>query len=94
MRSPCLKFVTLAFLETRTMPAAIGDEAMAKKKPKSEVRRHTAMMRVDAETLEQTRLAASLMKMSLADYASVVLKKAAARDISREARKLTGETKE
>jgi predicted HicB family RNase H-like nuclease len=76
------------------MMTTTGDEAMAKKRKKSEVRKHTAMMRVDADTLEQARLAASLMKMSLADYASVVLRKAAAKDISREARKLTGENRE
>ena len=59
---------------------------MAKKK--SEKRRHTAMMRVDEETLDRTKLAASLMRMSLADYASDVLQKAAERDIAREAKKL------
>ena len=61
---------------------------MARKK--SEARKHTAMMRVDAGTLERAKLAASLMRMSLADYASDVLAKAAERDIAREARKLAG----
>jgi predicted HicB family RNase H-like nuclease len=62
---------------------------MAKKK--SETRRHTAMLRVDDYAHERAALAASLMKMSLADYASMVLLKAADRDIPREAKKLTGE---
>jgi predicted HicB family RNase H-like nuclease len=66
----------------------VGDEIMAKKK--SEERRHTAMMRIDSETLDKAKLAASLMKMSLADYSSDVLRKAAERDISREAKKLVG----
>lgn len=73
------------------MQVTLECEEMAKKKAeKSEVRRHTAMMRVDAETLERAKKAASLMGMSLADYASDVLKKASDRDIVREARKLTG----
>lgn len=70
------------------MTAATGHETMGRKR--SEERRHTAMMRVDAEALEQAKLAASLMRMSLADYASAVIKKAAGRDIAREARKLAG----
>lgn len=61
---------------------------MAKKK--SEKRRHTAMMRIDSETLERVKIAASLMRTTLADYASDVLRKAADRDIAREAKKLTG----
>lgn len=56
--------------------------------------RHTAMMRVDAETLEKVKLAASLMRMSVADYSSEVLRKVAERDIQREAKKLTGGTGE
>lgn len=55
---------------------------------KSETRRHTAMMRIDSETLERAKLAASLMRKSLADYATDVLAKAAERDIQREAGKL------
>lgn len=74
------------------MLTATEDPGMAKKK--SETRRHTAMMRVDAETLERARLAASMMKMSLADYASDVLKKASDKDIEREAKKLTKGGKE
>lgn len=70
------------------MLATADTPAMTKKK--SEARKHTAMMRVDAHTLEQARLAASLMKMSLADYTSEVLLKAAERDIQREAKKLAG----
>jgi predicted HicB family RNase H-like nuclease len=58
---------------------------------KSEARKHTAMLRVDAEVHARAMLAASLMKMSLADYASDVLGKAAARDVLREAKKITGE---
>jgi predicted HicB family RNase H-like nuclease len=65
-----------------------GQPAMAKKK--SEKRRHTAMMRVDAETLDKAKVAASMMRMSLADYASEALRKAAERDIAREAKKWTG----
>lgn len=72
------------------MQVVLEEPPMAKKKAKSETRKHTAMMRVDAETLAQARLAASMMRMSLADYASDVLAKAAERDITREARKLTG----
>jgi hypothetical protein len=63
---------------------------MAKKKA-SERRKHTAMMRVEADVMERAKLAASLMRMSLADYASDVLRKAAERDISREAKKLAGD---
>lgn len=70
------------------MSVAMEGPGVAKKK--SEARKHTAMMRVDAQTLERARLAASLMRMSLADYASEVLGKAAERDIAREARKLAG----
>lgn len=68
------------------MSVGTGRDTMSRKK--SETRKHTAMMRVDPETLDRARLAASLMKMSLADYASEVLAKASDRDISREARKL------
>lgn len=70
------------------MTAPVGQIEMGKKK--SETRKHTAMMRIDADTLEQVKLAASLMRMTLADYASDVLKKAAAKDIQREAKKLAG----
>lgn len=65
-----------------------GCASMAKKK--SETRRHQAMMRIDSETLDRVKLAASLMRMSLADYASDTLRKAAEKDISREAKKLAG----
>lgn len=40
-------------------------------------------------TLERARKAASLVGLSLADYATSVLRKASDRDIIREARKLT-----
>lgn len=64
---------------------------MAKAKPKkSETRRHTAMMRVDAETLARARTAASMMRVTLADYVSDVLRKAADRDIAAGAKKLVG----
>lgn len=84
--------VILLTPETEVMLApTVGRDEMAKKKPKrSEARRHAAMMRVDAAVLEQAKLAASLMRMSLADYASDVLGKAAERDITREAKKLAG----
>lgn len=69
------------------MATATGG-VMAKKK--SEVRKHTAMMRVDSATLDRAKLAAALVGVSLADYASDVLGKAAERDIAREAKKLAG----
>ena len=65
------------------------EELVAKKK--SETRKHTAMLRVDVAAHERATMAASLMRMSLADYASDVLRKAADRDLLREARKITGE---
>lgn len=68
------------------MMTTTGTAVMARKK--SEERKHTAMMRVDAETLDRAKLAASLMRKSLADYASEVLGKAAEKDIAREAKKL------
>jgi predicted HicB family RNase H-like nuclease len=71
------------------MVATAETDAMGRKK--SEARRHTAMLRVDPAVHERATLAASMMKMSLADYASEVLRKAADRDILREAKKLTGE---
>jgi predicted HicB family RNase H-like nuclease len=72
------------------MVATAEHDPMAKKK-KSEVRKHTAMLRVDEEARELATKAASLMGMSLADYASAVLKKTADRDLFREAKKITGE---
>lgn len=80
--------VTLSAVEDIRVTVASEVETMARKK--SEVRRHTAMMRVDAVALERAKLAASLMKMSLADYASDILKKQADKDIGREAKKLAG----
>ena len=74
------------------MLATVEIRQVAKKR--SEARRHSAMMRIDAETIERARLAASLMKMSLADYASQVLRKASDKDIAREAKKLAGESEE
>ena len=59
---------------------------MAKKK--SEVRRHSAVARITPETLEQAKLAASLMKLPLAEYVDDVVKKAADRDVDREVSKL------
>jgi predicted HicB family RNase H-like nuclease len=61
---------------------------MAKKK--SETRKHTAMIRIDERTRERAALAAKMTGVSLADYASEVLAKAADRDILREAKKLAG----
>lgn len=46
---------------------------------------------IDPEVHERATKAASLMGMSLADYASAVLRKAADRDLLREAKKITGE---
>ena len=66
---------------------AVLEREMGKKKSE---RRHTAMLRVDEATYEQVSLAASLMRMSIADYASQVLAKAAEVDIKREAGKLAG----
>jgi predicted HicB family RNase H-like nuclease len=71
------------------MAIMAGHDPMAKKK--SEARKHTAMIRVDEEARERATKAASLMGMSLADYASAVLKKTADRDLLREAKKITGE---
>jgi hypothetical protein len=48
-------------------------------------------IRMDSAVHERAALAASMMKMSLADYVTEVLRKAADRDIVREAKKLTGE---
>ncbi|WP_422923125.1 hypothetical protein [Singulisphaera sp. PoT] len=69
----------------------LGRERTKMAKKKSETRKHTAMMRIDSETLDRAKIAASMMRMSLADYASDVLRKAADKDIAREAKKLTGE---
>lgn len=55
---------------------------------KSESRRHAAAIRVDASILDRVKLAASLMRVSLADYASGVLAREAEHDIAREAGKL------
>jgi hypothetical protein len=68
------------------MGAVVERIAMAKKK--SEVRRHTAMVRIDAATLERAKLAASLTRQTLSDYVSAVVKAASDRDITREAKKL------
>lgn len=63
---------------------------MAKKKPvKSETRKHTGMIRVGSAQLEKARLAASMMRMSLADYMTNMIDKYAQQDIEREAKKLT-----
>lgn len=76
------------------MTVATGDELMAKKKSKSETRKHTALARMDADALEQAKLAASLMRMSVADYLSDLVRRYAGKDITREAKKLTGEKDE
>jgi hypothetical protein len=70
----------------------VAERAMGRKK--SEERRHTGMLRVDAATLDRAKLASSLMRMSLADWATEVLAKAAERDITREARKLASQPDE
>jgi hypothetical protein len=74
------------------MQVTVGADPMAKKK--SEARKHTAMMRVSDHALDKAKLAASLMRMSLADYASEIILKAAERDIAREAKKLAGGNQE
>ena len=76
------------------MVATAEQEQTTMARKKSEERRHTAMMRVDADTLERAKKAAALMGMSLADYASDVLRKASDRDIAREARKLAKGSKD
>lgn len=66
---------------------------MAKKKTaakSSESRKHTGVARMDRATLERAMLAASLMRMSLADYLTQLVAKHVETDISREAKKLTG----
>jgi hypothetical protein len=55
---------------------------------KKSERRHMGMIRLDADALGRAKLAAGLMRMSLADYASDVIRKAAEQDIRREAKKL------
>lgn len=72
------------------MLATAGRGTMAKAKKKSEVRRHTAMVRIESDTLERAKLASSLMRMTLADYITDLVRKAAEKDISREAKKLAG----
>lgn len=42
------------------------------------------------EALDQARLAASLMRISLADYLSDLIRKHAGKDIDREIRKIKG----
>lgn len=69
-----------------------GCETMAKKK--SEARKHTAMARLEADALEQARLAANLMRMSLADYLTDLVRKHSPEDIEREAKKLTKGSRE
>jgi hypothetical protein len=68
-------------------------EPMAKKK-KSDVRRHSAVARIDPEVLERAKIAASLMRTTLADYITDIVRKAADRDIEREAKKLTKGSKD
>jgi hypothetical protein len=70
------------------MQATAELDDMAKKPKKSESRKHEGVLRVDRHALERAKLAASMMKKSLADYASDVLLKAADKDIEREAKKL------
>ena len=70
------------------MQATAEPVVMGRKK--SEVRKHTAMVRIDAPTLERAKKAASLMSVSVSDYVSAMVAKNAERDILREARKLAG----
>jgi uncharacterized protein (DUF1778 family) len=70
------------------MQALVGRNVMARKK--SETRRHTAMVRIEADALERAKLAASLMKTTVSDYVTDLVTKAAEKDISREAKKLAG----
>jgi hypothetical protein len=72
------------------MPTVMDRTMPTPKKSKSEVRRHTAMVRIEGATLERAKLAASLMKMTVSDYVSDLVKAASDRDISREAKKLAG----
>lgn len=73
------------------MLATAERTTMAKKKAAaaSESRKHSAMIRVEPEAHERAAIAASLMRVSLGDYASRILTEAADRDIAREAAKLT-----
>jgi hypothetical protein len=83
--------VKLSSLEIADMTVVTGSAPMAKaKKEKSETRRHTAMMRVDAEALRIARKAASLLEMSVADYVSDMIKKYGTKDLAREAKKVSG----
>lgn len=61
---------------------------MAKKR--SESRKHTAIVRMDAKTHGRADIAAKLMGLSLADYVSNVVGTQAEKDIAREAKKLVG----
>jgi hypothetical protein len=70
------------------MQATAEHDAMPKKKQKSESRKHTGMLRIDAHALEQAKVAAGMMKLTLAEWASDVILKAAERDMNREARKI------
>lgn len=55
---------------------------------KAESRKHAAAVRIEGEALEQARLAAGLLKISLAQYVTQVVAKAASEDVEREVRKL------
>ena len=70
------------------MQTTAEPEDMAKKPKKSESRKHTGMLRIDALALEQAKVAAGMMKKTLAEWASDVILKAAERDMNREARKI------
>src|SRR4051812_30833805 len=84
---PTSSLVTMSSRETLTMSTLVVG-SMAKKK--SEARKHTAMIRVDSDALDRAKLASSLMRMSLADWVSDLIRKAAEKDIAREAKKLAG----
>jgi uncharacterized protein (DUF1778 family) len=72
------------------MQATREPPTMAKKK--SESRKHTAMIRVDEEARRQAMLAAAMAEMSLADFATEVLKMAAKQKIDEwTARRSAGE---
>ena len=82
---------TIATRETVLTSDTQGRDRMAKKK--SEKRRHTGILRINSDVLLKAKKAASLMEMTLADYATDVLSKAAEKDLKREGGKLAGGTK-
>jgi hypothetical protein len=73
------------------MQATAEAEDMAKKRKKSEVRKHTGMLRIEADALEDAKDAARLMKKTLAEWATDVVRAAAKRDRLKGARKIVEE---